>query len=488
MGAAFVLFFLLILALGGVSLYRAARFTAPPIPRPSSGAAPLRGEPAAQRLAGALRFATLSDRDPGRLDAEPFRRFQAFLESSFPRVYAALELERVNQLSLLFTWRGSDESQLPILLMAHQDVVPVAPGTEGDWSHPPFAGAVADGYVWGRGALDVKSGLMGIFEAVEALLAEGWRPPRTVYLAFGHDEEVGGAQGAAKIAALLGARGVRLALVLDEGGAVLEDGLPGVPGPLATVGVAERGFVNLELTARGRGGHASMPGSDAAISVLSRALVRLERRPFVADPGFLIDTYRHLAERLTPGYRLLFANLPLLGPLVTQRLGATPKLNAGLRTTVAPTMVSGGVQANVLPGQATANLNIRIFPGQSVAGVLERVRRVVADPRVEVRQVGPSSEPSPVSDSRGRAFGVLGEVIRQASGDPDLPVAPYLVVGATDSRYYAPLAENTFRFLLNRLGNGDFQRIHGTDERISVANYAQVVAFYAQVLRRSGEF
>ncbi len=479
---------LLLLAVAAIMAYRANRFVAPAQPELPAAAIAVNGTQAAGRLGEALQFPTLSRRDPEQVEAGAFRDFQTFLERSFPLAHAAMKKDLVNDFSLLYTWPGKDPERLPILLMAHQDVVPVAPGTEQDWTHPPFAGEVAEGYVWGRGALDVKSGLMGIFEAVETLLQEGFRPPRTIYLASGHDEEVGGSQGSARIAALLKARGVRLALVLDEGGAVLEDGLPGVAAPVATVGIAERGFVNLELTARGRSGHASMPGKDSSIALLTRALARLEARPFPAELDCLRTTYRHLASHLDFAYRLVFANLWLLGPLAGRWMSATPRLNASIRTTLAPTMIRGGVQPNVMPGQASVVLNARIVPGMDVEGVIERVRRVIAEPRVEIRQLEGCSNPSPVSDPGSRGFAVLAETIRQTAGLDRLSVAPYLVVGGTDSRYFAPLADNVYRFLLNRLKAEDFSRIHGTDERIGVDNYVRVIAFYTQLLRRADDF
>lgn len=474
-----VLAAILLLLLAAV-LFRALRFGPPPEERPAPVKVPVDAEGAARRLAEALRRPTVSWQEPERFDREAFRAMQSVLEESFPRVHAALSLERVGELSLLYTWRGTEPALRPVLLMAHQDVVPVAPGTEGDWRHPPFGGEIADGFVWGRGALDVKSALMGILEAVEMLLGENFRPRRTVYLAFGHDEEVGGREGNARTAALLRGRGVRLEYVLDEGGQIAEGIVPGLRGPVALVGVAEKGFASIDLTARGEAGHSSMPPREPAAVLLGRALVRLCESPFPPRLDFTARMFAHLGRRLAFGRRLLFANLGLFAPLAARLLSRAPKMNAALRTTVAPTLLRGGIKENVLPAEVSATVNVRIMPGESVAGALEGVRRRVADGRIALTLRPGATEPSPVSAVGSPAWKLLRRTILEVAGD--VAVAPYLVVGATDSRYYAGLSENVFRFLFNRLGPEDLKRIHGTDERIAVANYAEAVAFYYRLL------
>src|SRR5213080_1121096 len=229
---------------------------------------------AVERLAGALRFRTISNQDSTQFDAAEFRRFQDYLRTSFPRLHARLGREITGGFSLLYEWRGSDTTLKPILLMAHQDVVPVEPGTEGRWTEPPFAGRISGGFVWGRGAMDDKGNLMALLEAVERLVAGGAAPRRTIYLAFGHDEELGGTRGAARTAALLAGRHVQVEYVLDEGGAITTGLIAGVTAPVAVVGIAEKGYVSLELTAHATGGHSSMPPAHTAVGMLSAAVAR----------------------------------------------------------------------------------------------------------------------------------------------------------------------------------------------------------------------
>jgi carboxypeptidase PM20D1 len=452
----------------------------------------LDGDGIVQRLAGALRFETVSHADQSRAHAdqsrvnnEAFRAFHAYLEASFPKVHDALKREVIGDAALLYTWRGRDATAASILLMAHQDVVPVTPGTEQDWEHPPFAGETADGFIWGRGALDIKSGLMGILQAVEALLGVGFAPAQTVYLAFGHDEEVGGSRGAAKIADVLAARKVRLEYVLDEGGNIVQGIIPNVAAPVALVGIAEKGYVSLELSVERPGGHSSMPPRHTAVGVLSQAVTRLEAKRFPADLSFAAKMFDYLGPEMPFLSRMVVANLWLFRPLVENRLGRLPAMNATIRTTTAATMFNGSVKDNILPQRATAVVNFRIMPGESVQTVIAYVHRVIGSPEVQLRPVGYYGNPSPVSDTASGSYRTIEKTIRQITADPHLVVVPFLVVGATDSRYFVDMSDNTYHFLLNRLGPDDLSRIHGTNERISVENYLKMVKFYYQLLRNS---
>jgi carboxypeptidase PM20D1 len=436
-----------------------------------------------ERLAQAVRIRTVSHERSADTDAQT-RAFHAFLAAAFPRVHAALGREVVGGGSLVYTWRGRAAASRPVLLAAHLDVVPVDPSTAGEWTHPPFAGAVAGGYVWGRGALDDKAGLMAMLEAVEMLLAEGYEPQRTFLVAVGHDEELGGGDGARQVAALLRERGVRPEFVLDEGLAIAAGIIPAIPMPVAVVGIAEKGYVTVELVVDGEGGHSSMPPPQSTIGILAAAVARLEAHP---APGRLEGATRRMFEVLGPemplGPRFALANLWLFGWLVERQLAATPSTNALLRTTTAVTLVEGGVKENVLPTRARAVVHFRIRPGETIAEVVAHAQATVNDPRVRFRQLEAGSEPSPASDTASAGYAGLGRSIRQVF--PDVVVAPSLTIGATDARYYAPLSENTFRFRPLRLGPRDLRRIHGTDERIAVENYADLVRFYVQLIRNS---
>jgi carboxypeptidase PM20D1 len=470
-----------LLVLVGVLLVRTATFGSRQLAVEPAPTVAIDAAAAAQRLAGALRIPTISWEDPARRSAAPFQALHAYLAESFPLAHQALTVERVLDHSLLYTWQGSDPSLEPLLLMAHQDVVPVEPGTETDWAHPPFAGRIVDGYVWGRGAMDNKSGVLGLLEAVEMLLAEGHRPLRTVLLAFGHDEEVGG-EGARATAALLAGRGTRLALVLDEGGIISEGMVPGLEAPVALVGTAEKGYLSLELSVRTAGGHSSMPPRQTAVGILSRAVTRLEDRPF---PGGLRgptrEMFRYLGPEMPLPQRLVFANTWLFGPLIERQLAAAPATDATLRTTTAPTMFEGSVKDNILPIHARAVVNFRIVPGESVQSVTERVRRTVADERIGIAvHQGFGNDPSPVSPAEADAFRALHRTVRQVF--PEVLVAPFLVVGATDSRHYTGLSDHVFRFLPIRAASEDLARVHGTNERIAVDQHADGIRFYRQLI------
>lgn len=437
---------------------------------------------AADRLAGAIRIPTISAEDPAAFDAEAFQRFHVYLQSAFPLVHTRLRREIVGTHSLLYTWQGTDASANPILLLGHMDVVPVEPGTENRWTQDPFGGRIVEGFIWGRGAIDDKSAVLGALEAVEMLLADGFRPARTVYLAYGHDEEIGGIGGARQIAALLRRRGVKLEMVLDEGGVVGDGILPGVREPIALVGVAEKGFLTIELTAHVDGGHSSLPPSQSAVGIVSAAVAQLEQNPM---PARLEGPTRKMFDRVSPEFpllqRALFANLWLTRALVIRTLQKNPATNAMVRTTTAPTVFQAGTKDNVLPSQARAVINVRILPGDSIATVLQHVDRVINDNRVEIRQRGRfSAEPSRVSSSDSESFKTLERTIRSVV--PDAIVAPYLVVVATDARYYTELSDNVFRFVPLRLMSRDLERMHGIDERVGIREYETAIRTYRQLL------
>jgi carboxypeptidase PM20D1 len=437
---------------------------------------------AAERLAEVLKFRTVSYQDSSVFELAQFEALHQYLERAFPRVHRALLRETVGGASLLYTWLGSDTSLPPVVLMAHQDVVPVEPGTEGDWAYPPFSGAISGGYVWGRGAIDDKSNLTAQLEAVELLLGRGYRPRPTVLLAYGHDEEVGGLNGAAKIAALLEQRGVQPAFVVDEGGAVAEGIVPGLASPVAAVGIAEKGHLSLELRVRVDGGHSSMPPFQTAIGILARALERLERHQMPRGLRPVTATmFDYLGPELPFLARLVVANRWLFEPIIVRQFGSTAVGNAMLRTTAAPTIFRAGVKENVLPSSASAVLNFRILPGDSIRHVLEHVRRTIDDPRVEIRMLPLQSEASPASSVDSEFFRSIARSIRQVI--PEAVVVPWLVVGGTDSRHFSKLTPNVYRVSLVRAGPGDLSRIHGTDERVGIENYGEMVRFYVQLLQ-----
>ncbi|MDB5915619.1 MAG: peptidase [Ramlibacter sp.] len=448
---------------------------APPLTMDTAGVA--------DKLAGAIRFRTVSSADDPKLNADEFRKLHAFLEQRFPLVHARLKREFVGDLSLLFTWQGSDPTAKPIALMAHHDVAPIAPGTEARWQVPPFDGVVKDGYVWGRGAWDDKGNLVAQLEAVEMLLAAGFQPRQTVYIVSGADEEVSGQRGAAAIVKLLQERKVRLDFVIDEGLVLTEGVIPGLTAPAALIGVAEKGYVTVQLKVTTAPGHASMPPppGTTAIVKISAALKRLDDEQF---PDELKGVARELFDTLAPEMRGLqrvaLSNLWLFGPIVEKQLAKAPSTNAMLRTTTALTIVNAGNKHNVIPGVAEAVLDFRILPGDTRQTVLQHVRDKVG-PEVEVSIIGRSTDPTPITSTDTASYRAMERTLRSLF--PDTLVAPALYVAASDSQHFVPIADSIYRFSPVRAKPEDLPRLHGTNERISVANLGELVRFYHQLLR-----
>ena len=468
----------------GIFLFRTARFTSRQLQVGPAQAIAIDRDGMLKRLSEAIRFKTISFQEPTDSSVAEFERFHAFLAKSFPTVHQQLTKETVNGHSLLYTWNGKDARLKPMLLMGHMDVVPVDAPTERQWTHPPFAGQIAEGYIWGRGTMDDKVSVLGILEAVEYILSAGFQPQRTLYLAFGHDEEIGGHNGAGKIAELLRSRGVELEYLLDEGMNIVDGIISGIAAPAALIGIAEKGYLSLELSVETVGGHSSIPPADTAIGIISRALQKLEAAPF---PARLSGPTRRMLDFLGPemawAKRLPLANLWLFDPLVRKQLAASPLTNAVIRTTLAPTLFNAGMNEYSLPTQASAVVNLRILPGDTIAGVTEHVRQTIDDPRVKIAALPIRVEPSAVSDIEAASFQLIHRTIRQAI--PEALVAPALLVAGTDSRHYAPLTKNIYRFLPITLRSEDARRYHGIDERVPLEDYARCVRFYAQLIRNS---
>jgi carboxypeptidase PM20D1 len=439
---------------------------------------------AAARLGAAVRFKTIASADDPAANGAAFTGLQDHLRASFPKAHGVLQREVVGLHALVYTWPGSDPQAKGIALMAHQDVVPVAPGTEGDWQQPPFGGALQGGFVWGRGSWDDKGNLMSIMEAVELLAAGGFRPNRTIYLVFGADEELGGTRGAQRIAQLFKERGIRLEFVLDEGLVITEGLLAGLSRPAALVGVAEKGYLSLQLTAVATPGHSSMPpptAEQSAIGMLSAALARLEDRQMpLAVRGLSKEMFETLAPEMNGVNRVFLSNLWLFGPLVQQQLKKSAGTNASLRTTTALTVFNAGNADNVLPGRATATVNFRLLPGDTSDAVVEHVAQAVANPAIRIERASGASEASKVAATDAPGYRLIARTLRQLH--PDVIVAPGLMIGATDSRHFDGVADSVYKFSPVRAQPDDLKRFHGTNERISTANYVEMIQFYHQLL------
>ncbi|MEA4910197.1 MAG: M20 family peptidase [Anaerolineaceae bacterium] len=453
-------------------------------PRPYEAVEPEEGlkvdpKRTAKHLAAAIRCQTVSVMEGAPPDHEAMQQLHAVIQKQYPLAHKHLQRSVINDYSLVYTWVGRQPDLPPVLFAAHQDVVPADP--EG-WSHPPFAGEIADGFVWGRGALDLKNQLVALLESVEALLQAGFQPQRTIYLAFGHDEEIGGHNGAKQIVEWLEKNRVELAAVLDEGGFVSTDMLPGVSLPVALVGTSEKGYLTLKLTVDVTGGHSSIPPAQTAIGILSRALARIESHPLPAHPGLMRPMFEHVGIAAPFVHQMAFANLWLSAPLLNKMLSGGPQTNAGIRTTTAVTVIRGGVKDNILPAHAEALVNFRLAPGDTIAFVCDHVRKAIKDERVHFEAVeGGAWQASPISPTDVPFYADLAAATRKVFGN--IPVAPFLFLGGSDARHYTSLCPNVYRFSPLIVSSETLARIHGVDERVAVDAMVDMVRFYSLLIR-----
>lgn len=437
----------------------------------------------ARHLAGMIPFRTIAYREQEQTDGAPFLALHEYLENTYPLVHRTLEKEIIADYSLLYRWPGTDSAKQPVLFMAHQDVVPVPQETLDQWDQPPFDGKIADGMVWGRGALDCKNMLCCELEAVEALLEQGYTPTRDIYLAFGHDEESGGFNGMTAVARTLKERGVTLSFVLDEGSGYVAGEERHCPGqPLAEVGVFEKGYLDLQLTVQSEGGHASRPGATTALGRLARAISAVENAQFpLSLPQPVKWTFQALTPYLEAGElkRCVETMEQTPEPLVAL-LSRTAKGNAMVRTTIAPTMASASDRPNVLPTQAQAVINFRLNPDTDREIVLRRCEKAIGDPQVALTVLR-AEEPSRITPIDSQAYRTLCEVIGQIR--PGCAVVPVAVLGATDSRKFEEICAHIFRFTpLYTQGLG--HTVHGVNEAMPVDALPEGAAFFMALIRR----
>lgn len=436
-------------------------------------------EGAAERLSQMIQLPTVSAELEQR-GTEPFEAFVALLQRLYPLTHAQLERERITDFGLLYRWRGINADADPAVLMAHYDVVPV---DESDaWTFPPFEGRIHAGSVYGRGALDDKGPLLVVFEAVENLLAAGFAPARDVYLSLGGNEECFG-DAAEQIAATLAERGIRPWIVIDEGGAVTDAPLPFVSGSAAMVGVGEKGIATVRISARSDGGHASVPPPLTAVGRVSRAVSRL-------TPG----TFRARAPEAVPRMLGMFAPRSRgIGRVLYRLLSAWPWLNARVfaalggeaaamvRTTIAPTRLSGGTANNVLPSQASATVNLRLALGETVESTVRRLRRRIRDAQVTV-EVIEGNDASPESASQGPQFALIAAAV--TASHPEAITVPYVTMAATDSRYFHRRFPAVYRFAPLMMNAQQRAAIHGVDERVDISELARGELFHRTLIER----
>jgi len=437
---------------------------------------------AVQHLVSAVQIPTISNQDDSLNQDEYFRSLHLLIDKNFPLVSASLHKENISSSSLLFRWDGMDVSIKPVIFLSHLDVVPVHEQLR-KWLHPPFSGIVDSGYINGRGTLDDKSGVFGLLEAVEILLQKNFRPRRTIFFAFGHDEEVGG-NGAKEMANWFIKKNITAEFILDEGGSIVTGVIKEVSQPVALIGIAEKGYATIELNVDGESGHSSMPPPHTAIGILSSAITKLENNPFASRyNGGTKRLFDFIAPEMIFIKRLIFANSWLFSPIIKKMLSSKNSTNAAIRTTTAATIFNAGEKENILPHHASAVINFRILPGETVEDVMTYVKSIVDDARIRVELKGTGYNASSVSDVNSYGYNILAKSIKEIF--PSVIVAPYLVVGTTDARHYSKVSKNIFRFIPLWLSNEDLKRIHGINERIDVENYKDVIRFYVKVIENS---
>jgi len=450
-------------------------------PNPSS----LSADALARILSEAIRFETIAEAGNSQASRAEFDAFRSWLADSFPLVHAQMNPQDILHGSLWYTLEGTNLALDPIVILAHQDVVPVEAGTEDQWDYPPFAGTIADGYVWGRGALDMKGFLVTVLAAMETLLEEGFAPARTIHIGLGHDEEVGGT-GAQAMAARLEAQGRRAWFVLDEGGTSI-DNFPMTGGPAGLIGVGEKGFLSVEVTARARGGHSSTPPPETAIGLLSRAVNAIVDSPFEHSIDHPIpDMMRSLAPEMDGMAGFVMARPGLFAPALRGQMMEDDATRATIGTTIAPTIVSGGTVDNVLPQEARAVINLRLHPRDSADSALAHMHEAIAHlDGVTLEPVGSFSDAPPISPTSGRAWEIIAGAA--VSHLPEgAPVVPNLLTGATDSRAFKDVADHIYRYAPMRMEMDDLSRIHGDNERIRTDALPGMVSYFRTVISEAG--
>ncbi|NIJ36980.1 carboxypeptidase PM20D1 [Sphingopyxis panaciterrae] len=437
---------------------------------------------AVAHLSAAAQIRTVSHQNPADNEVAEWDRLHAWLAKTYPAVHRVMARTILPNRTLIYHWPGSDPAAKPIIVMAHQDVVPVTGGTEADWKYPPFAGTIAEQAVWGRGTVDDKGSLIGLFEALEALAGQGFKPKRGIYLVSGHDEEAGGS-GAVAAAAKLKADGVRALFTIDEGSVVLRDA-PVIDGPAILIGVAEKGYATLKVTANAPGGHSSMPPAETGVTTLARAVLAITEKAFPIEmrgPGAaMIDV---LAERKGGTTKMAVANQWLFGSLLKRQAGSSPTSAAAFHTTIAPTMLEGSPKENVLPQSANALINYRIAPWNSSADVMARAKAAVGDAPVDLAWVKPPNEPSRVSSTESPGWKYIAAAARADA--PDAVLSPFLVVAATDSRSMEPISDDVYRFMPMHFTLKETAMIHGTNEHMAVDSFRRMIDFYARLIATS---
>ena len=438
-------------------------------------------------LSKAVQFRTISYRESDRVDWAEFEKFHKFLDEAYPLITKNLEKEIIPPANLLYRWKGTRSDLEPIALLAHQDVVPVSAGTEEDWVHDAFSGHDDGEFIWGRGTVDMKNHLIAVMESVEALLEDGFVPERDVYLLFGDNEEVvaNAENGAHDLMMTLKNRGITLDSVIDEGGAMIPINVPGVIENkyLTGIGVAEKGYSDIEIVVNAKGGHSSQPPVHTALGEIADVIKSLEKNQFKA---YLNENMKSLFDSIgrecSYPVRLITCNLPLLYPVILEVAKKIPFAACLVRTTTAVTMAQGSPAANVLPQRAAITVNFRAMPGTTKQDLVDHIRKSCKNKDIEINVLN-SKEASAFSPTDSRAFKIIGDISKAI--EPGAIVAPYLVMGGTDAYNYEPICKNVYRYAPFKLSTELLLCTHGTNERIPVDLLENAIVFFKNYIRRA---
>jgi carboxypeptidase PM20D1 len=437
-----------------------------------------------ENFSKALQIKTISPENPVDFDSTQFRLFADFLEKTYPLVDSLTEKKVFNEFSFLYKLNGTDSSLKPMVLMAHLDVVPVIEKNLTDWKQDPFAGKVVDKVIWGRGTIDDKIAVVSIMEALELLLQENFQPKRTIYISFGHDEEIGGVYGAKTIANYLKAQNVEAEFVLDEGMAITQGLIPGIEQEVALIGTAEKGFLSLELSVKIQGGHSSAPDKETAIDVLATAIATLKKNPLPSKLSPPVQEFiKYIGAEMPYPNKLVFANASLFELIILSIYEQSGSGNALVRTTTAPTIFNSGVKENIIPQFASATVNFRILPEESIESVIEHVKNTINDERIVIKEGDFSAEASKVASINSLGYQAIQKTISEVY--PEVLISPNLVIGATDSRFFESISDNVYKFLPIHVNKENLKCYHGINERIPVKDFEDTIRFYIQLIKNS---
>lgn len=433
----------------------------------------LNEEAAIAHLSKAIQCDTTGYVDLSRVKDEEFAKLHRHMKESYPCIMAYGSFEEIGK-SVLITLPGNDASLKPALFMSHQDVVPVVKGTENDWKYPPYSGAVEEGYIWGRGALDIKNMVFGILEAAEYILSHGKTFKRTVYLAFGEDEETLNT-GAAHIAQTLQSRGVRLEYVLDEGGGDISSaacyGAPDVQ--VSGICLYEKGYADLKIDAFSKGGHSSNPYGGTSLAALAKAINAIVSAPLNAElPQCCIKALEVLKPVITEEpMRTYVQDIEANKELILNYFSSSKELYNQVQTTIAPTMIQGGSEAgNVMPQNMSAVINFRLAPQDTIDALMEHCRELV-DPALKLSYIQANNASTP---SNPDSYGYKKLVETLQFFYKDITFIPALSVGATDAHNYECICDCCLRYgpFLEE-SSIQHEGVHGTNERISIRVFMQ---------------